>query len=45
MKLLKEGNNKKLRFEIVWTIDKTNLVETKARQDTQLGNAELEGVQ
>jgi hypothetical protein len=44
MKLLEEGNNKKLRFEMVWTIDKTNLAETKARQDT-LGNAEREGVQ
>jgi hypothetical protein len=44
MKLLVEGNNKKLRYEKAWTI-KANLAETEARQDTQLGNAEREGVQ
>lgn len=45
MKLLKEGNNKKLRFEKVWTIDKANLTETETGQDRQLGNAERVGVQ
>jgi hypothetical protein len=43
MKLLEEENNKKLRFEKVWTI-KANLAETEARQDTQLGKAERESV-